>query len=256
MKEEEDLDIREVGSMLLEVAALLMSSGATTNRVRITVDRISEVFGFEAHMLITNRAITLTLTDEEREEDFHSLKRTSPHGVNFRIVSGISRMSWNVVKEKWTIEQINQELDRLTSLPHYPRLVVLSVVGVAGASFCRIFGGDFIEMVVTFVATFIGLFVRQEALKKEFNPYLCVFFASFTASLISGAFRKLGVGDSMEHAFTASVLFLIPGVPLINSFTDLIDGNILNGVVRGINGLMIAFGIALGLLLANIIYRF
>lgn len=233
-----------------------MSSGATTNRVRITVDRISEVFGFEAHMLITNRAITLTLTDEEREEDFHSLKRTSPHGVNFRIVSGISRMSWNVVKEKWTIEQINQELDRLTSLPHYPRLVVLSVVGVAGASFCRIFGGDFIEMVVTFVATFIGLFVRQEALKKEFNPYLCVFFASFTASLISGAFRKLGVGDSMEHAFTASVLFLIPGVPLINSFTDLIDGNILNGVVRGINGLMIAFGIALGLLLANIIYRF
>jgi uncharacterized membrane protein YjjP (DUF1212 family) len=256
VKEEEDLDIKEVGSMLLEVGALLMSSGATTNRVRITVDRISEAFGFEAHMLITNRAITLTLTDEEREEDFHSLKRTSPHGVNFRVVSGISRMSWNVVKEKWSIEQINQELDRLTSLPHYPRLVVLSAVGLAGASFCRIFGGNFIEMFVTFIATFMGLYVRQEALKKEFNPYLCVFFASFTASLISGAFRKLGVGDSMEHAFTASVLFLIPGVPLINSFTDLIDGNILNGVVRGINGLMIAFGIALGLLLANIIYRF
>jgi uncharacterized membrane protein YjjP (DUF1212 family) len=253
---EEDIDIKEIGSMLLETAALLMSSGATTNRVRITVNRISEAFGYSADMLITNRAITLTLNDEDKEEDFHSLKRTSPHGVNFRIVSGISRMSWKVVEEKWTIEQINNELKRLTSLPHYPRLLLLFVVAVAGASFCRIFGGGITEMFVTFLATFAGLFVRQESVKLEFNPYLCVFFASFTAAMIAGAFRKLGVGTCMEHSFTASVLFLIPGVPLINSFTDLMDGNILNGAVRGINGLMIAFGIALGLLGATIIYQF
>jgi uncharacterized membrane protein YjjP (DUF1212 family) len=83
-----------------------------------------------------------------------------------------------------------------------------------------------------------------------------VFFASFSASLISGLFRKLGIGNTMEHAFAASVLFLIPGVPLINSFSDLIEDNILNGIVRAINGLLIAFAIALGLLGAMIIYRF
>jgi len=242
--------------MLLEVGALLMSSGATTSRVRNTVHRISSAFGYNTDMLITNRAITLSINDENDQHLFNSLKRTSPHGVNFKIVSGISRMSWRVVKEGWTLEQINQELDRLTSLLHYPRLLVLSVVGLAGASFCRLFGGSFLEMAVTFLATFSGLFVRQFAVKKEFNPYLCVFFASFTASMISGLFRKLGVGETMEHAFTASVLFLIPGVPLINTFTDMLDGNILNGMVRGINGLLIAFAIALGLLGAMVIYRF
>lgn len=256
MKEAEEHNIKEIGDMLLEVGTLLMSSGATTVRVRNTVNRISNVFGYNSDMLITNRAITLTLSHEDKEELFHSLKRTSPHGVNFRLVSGISRMSWRVVEEKWNIDQINKELDRLTSLPHYPRLIVLSVVGLAGSSFCRIFGGGYDEMLVTFMATFIGLFVRQETLKKEFNPYLCVFFASFVASMISGLFRKLGIGETMEHAFTASVLFLVPGVPLINSFTDLIDGNILNGAVRGINGLMIAFAISLGLLGATVIYNF
>ena len=165
-------------------------------------------------------------------------------------------MSWRVVEENWTLAQINQELDRLTSLPHYPRLLILAVVSLAGASFCRLFGGDMLEMGVAFTASFVGLFIRQEAMKKEFNPYLCVFFAAFTASLISGFFRAIGLGITMEHAFTASVLFLIPGVPLINSFSDLIDGNILNGIVRGINGFMIAFAIALGLLGAMIIYRF
>ena len=242
--------------MLLEVGTLLMSSGATTGRVRNTVNRISEAFGYNTDMLVTNRAITISINDENDQHLFNSMKRTSPHGVNYKIVSGISRMSWRVVNEKWTLEQITKELERLTSLPHYPRLLILTLVSLAGASFCRLFGGGPIEMMVTFLATFVGLFVRQEAMKMEFNPYLCVFFASFTAALISGLFRKLGVGDTMEHAFTASVLFLIPGVPLINSFSDLIDGNILNGMVRGINGLMIAFSIALGLLGAMIIYRF
>jgi len=256
MKKEEIRDIKEIGSMLLEVGTLLMSSGATTGRVRNTVNRISEAFGYNTDMLVTNRAITISINDENDQHLFNSMKRTSPHGVNYKIVSGISRMSWRVVNEKWTLEQITKELERLTSLPHYPRLLILTLVSLAGASFCRLFGGGPIEMMVTFLATFVGLFVRQEAMKMEFNPYLCVFFASFTAALISGLFRKLGVGDTMEHAFTASVLFLIPGVPLINSFSDLIDGNILNGMVRGINGLMIAFSIALGLLGAMIIYRF
>jgi uncharacterized membrane protein YjjP (DUF1212 family) len=256
MKREKDHEINDIGAMLLEVGTLLMSSGATTGRVRYTVTRISEVFGYNAEMLITNRALTLSLGDENNQHFFNSLKRTSPHGVNYKVVSGISRMSWRIVEEKWTLEQINKELERLTSLPHYPRLLILTLVSLAGASFCRLFGGDFLEMGVAFIASFVGLFVRQEAMKMEFNPYLCVFFAAFTASLISGLFRVIGAGTSMEHAFTASVLFLIPGVPLINSFSDLIDGNILNGLVRGINGLMIAFSIALGLLGAMIIYRF
>lgn len=256
MNREDINDIKEVGAMLLEVGALLMSSGATTSRVRNTVNRISDAFGYNTDMLITNRAITLSINDENDQHLFNSLKRTSPHGVNFKVVSGISRMSWRVVNEHWTLEQINTELDRLTSLKHYPRLLILTLVGLAGASFCRLFGGDAVEMAVTFGATVAGLFVRQEATKMEFNPYLCVFFASFTASIISGLFRKLGMGETMEHAFTASVLFLIPGVPLINSITDLLDGNILNGMVRGINGLLIAFSISLGLLGAMVIYRF
>jgi len=254
MEQVDNKDIKELGNVLLDISSLLMSCGATTNRIRITTDRIAESFGFNADMLITNRALTLSLSSENNEQSFSSLKRTSPHGVNYKIVSGISRMSWRVVQEQWNIGQIKQELDRLTSLPTYPRILVLALVALSGAAFCRIFGGSAFEMIVTFIATFTGMFIRQESAKMEFNPYLCIFFASLTASLISGAFRKIGFVGNMEHAFTASVLFLVPGVPLINSFSDLIDGNILNGMVRGVNGIVISFAIALGLLVAIIIY--
>jgi uncharacterized membrane protein YjjP (DUF1212 family) len=246
--------VKAVEEMLLDVGTLLMSNGASTGRVRTTVNRIAEALGYDVELLITSRSLMLTVTEENGSDYTSSVRRTPPHGVNFKLVSGISRMSWRIIEDKLNLEQINEEITRLTSLPHYPRLVVLSLVALAGASFCRLFGGEGWELVVTFVASFFGLYIRQEAIKKRFNPYLAIVFASFSASMIAGLSIKLGIGDSPEHALATSVLFLIPGVPLINSLTDLIDGNTLNGIVRGINCFIMAFAIALGLMFAMQIY--
>jgi uncharacterized membrane protein YjjP (DUF1212 family) len=243
--------VKEAEAMLLNVGTLLMSSGASTGRVRTTVNRIADALGYNIELMITNRSLMLKVIDEDSDQFIASLKRTSPHGVNFRVVSGISRMSWRVVEDHWNIPQINAEIARLVALPHYPRLITLSAVALAGASFCALFGGKGYELLVAFIATFVGLFVRQEALKKRFNPYVSIIFAAFAASILSGLSVKLGIGSSPDLAFATSILFLVPGVPLINSFTDMIDGNILNGIVRGIHGLVIALAIALGLLCAK-----
>jgi uncharacterized membrane protein YjjP (DUF1212 family) len=252
----EHTDIKELGSALLEMAALLMVSGASTGRVRNTITRIAVSFNFQADMLISQRTMMLALCDGDNERFFNSLKRTPPHGVNFTILSEISKMSWQIAEEKWTISAINAEVKRIAATPHYPRWVVLSLVGLAGAAFCRLAGGAAFDMFMVFVGTFLGLFVRQRAHKMNFNPYMCVYFAALTSSLIAGIPAKFGTGTTHEHAFATSVLFLIPGVPLINSFSDMIDGNLQNGLIRGLNGFIISFTIALALLSSMFIYQF
>ena len=246
-------DTQSVGNILLEIGAVLMSSGASTNRTRVTLTRIARGLGYGIELLITQRALMLTIIEKDQQHLFSRLKRISPHGVNFRIVSGISHLSWNVMEQNWTVSQIVEELQRLKSLPHYPRLVVLCLVGLAGSAFCNIFGGGSTEMTIAFIASVVGLFVRQEAMKKKFNPYICVFFASFVASLIAGLAEYYHIGLQPDKAFATSVLFLVPGVPLINSVTDLLDGNIQNGIVRAISGLLIAFSIAIGLFAVKMI---
>lgn len=249
-------DAQSVGTILLEIGAMLMSSGASTNRTRVTMERIARGLGYGIELLITQRALMLTIIEKDQQHFFSRLKRISPHGVNFRIVSGISHLSWNVMEENWTIAQISDELQRLKSLPHYPRLVVLGLVGLAGSAFCNIFGGGYVEMTVAFVATVAGLFVRQEAMRTKFNPYLCVYFAAFTASFIAGLAEHFQIGAQPDKAFATSVLFLVPGIPLINSVTDLMEGNIQNGIVRAVNGLMVAFSIAMGLFSVKMILNF
>jgi uncharacterized membrane protein YjjP (DUF1212 family) len=253
---EETTRASEVGSVLLDIGAALMTSGASTHRTRLTLERLASGLGFKIELLITQRALMLTVIDKEQEHFFSRLKRTSPHRINFKIVSGISRMSWKVLDGDWTLKQVAVELRRLKKLPHYPRWIELSLVGLAGAAFCHIFGGGLIEMTVAFTATFAGLFIRHLAMKKKFNPYVSVYFAALMASLIAGLAEFYNLGSNPEAAFSTAVLFLVPGVPLINSVTDMMDGNIQNGIVRMVNGLIIAFAIAMGVFSVRILLNF
>lgn len=255
-KNNEHNEAHELGIALLDIAKLLMASGASTERLRNTIDRISNSFGYTTYMLLSQRTIIMSVYNEADRCVFNSTKRTEAHGVNFAVVSGISLMSWLVVDEKWTIEKIARDVARLRALPHYPRIVVLLLTALAGASFCRLATGNWQDMCVVFIGTMAGLFIRQEAIKKRFNPYVCVYFAALTSSLIAGSLVKFDPAVKHEFAFATSVLFLIPGVPLINAFSDMIDGNLQNGLIRGLNGFIISFAIALGLLTSMAIYRF
>lgn len=254
MNKNQNVHAKDLGEVLLDVAELLMTYGASSNRVRLTVSRISQSFGFLSDLLIVNTAITLFL-HKDNEEAYNSLRRTSQPMVNFRKVSGISRMSWKIVESSMTLEQIKAELNLIKELTHFNRFVVLILVSVAGASFCRIFDGSPTEMAVTFVATFLGLFVRQELVKQKLMLYVTIYIAAFVSSFTAGLAGVLFPGETMEHAFAASVLFLIPGVPLINSSSDLLDGNILTGLSRGINALIIGFAISVGILTTKLIFH-
>ena len=245
----------ELGEMLLEIGSLLMVSGANTERVKITITRIAGAFGCESDLMITNHALMLTLTYKDHIKTFTRVKWVPNMHLNFNLISEISKMSWSIVEEKWSVERINREMKLLNMSPLYPRFLVVFLVALAGASFCRLFGGELTEMILCFVGTFIGLFVRQETMKLKFNFYLCIFFAALTSSFLVGFYSFLNPDGEFIHALATSVLFLIPGVPMINSFSDMIDGNILNGTTRGVNVLVIAFAIPLGLMVSLLIFN-
>ena len=255
MEQHSITEANELGSLLLDVGVSLLSSGASCSRIRITLSRLATTYNYEAHISIAPKSVSLTLNDGNEQSVFNGMRSTPAQGVNFKTISGISRLSWKAIEENMSIQDVKNEYQQLLLLPHYPRIVILLFVSLAGSAFCFSFGGNPPEMVITFGATFCGLFVRQEAVKYKFNPYIAVFSGSLAASLFAGAFIRSGLTVNLEHAFATSVLFLIPGVPLINCYTDLIDGNILNGIVRGVNALMFSLAIALGLMAAMLLFH-
>lgn len=255
MKADVITESKEVGALLLDIGISLLNSGASCSRIRITMTRFALTYQYVPHIAIGPKSVSLTLNDKNGITIFNGIRSTPVQGVDFKIISGISRLSWAATKEKLSVEELKSEFYKLNVSIHYPRIIILCFVSLAGAAFCYTFGGTRIEMLITFGATFSGLFVKQQLVKYSFNPYICTYLAAVVASLFIATFRMAGLTITLENAFSTCVLFLIPGVPLINSFTDLIDGNILNGMIRGMNALLHALAIAFGLSTTIIIYN-
>ena len=124
---------------------------------------------------------------------------------------------------------------------------MLVLVSFANAAFCRLFQGDYISMAIVFFATLDGFCIRQLLTERGWNHYAVFIISAFVASIIGSTGYVFGWGKTPDMAIGTSVLYLVPGVPLINGIMDIIDGHVLAGTSRLINAALLIICIAMGL---------
>lgn len=82
--------------------------------------------------------------------------------------------------------------------------------------------------------------------------------AACTSSIIACSGFLFNWTDTHDIALGTSVLYLVPGIPYINSVSDLIHGHLLCCISRFIHASMLTaclgIGLSLGILIMNISY--
>lgn len=243
---------RRCSKMLLDIAVLLMSSGAHTERVNRNISRLSESLGFHTELLFSLSGITLTSSVPGKPgPHYTSFRRIGAYGVHMGVVSAISRLSWKAAEGKAGFADIRQEVERIKALPHYPKPLLLLMITLAGMAFCRVAGGELYPVILAGLATGCGFLTRNALLHRGYNLAMSICVAAFIASSLSGLGIVWNLGESPEIAVATSVLFLIPGVPMINSIIDLMHGHIVVGHGRAVQGVVISFSIAMGIVLSS-----
>lgn len=246
-----------VADLLQDIGTTLLVSGAHCGRVHRNVERVATQWGYQAELFMSFTGLIVSITNI-RNPDLHITRfRHCPlPAVHFGVVTEISLLTWKVLEDGLPIEAVEQRMIEIKSLPHHPRWLILLGIGSACACLCLLAGGDLADAGIAFIAAFSGLFTRQEVLKHRFNPMIAFIAASFTTTLIAGADTIYHIGLSPEKTLATSVLYLIPGVPMINCVIDLIEGYIPTAIARGVFGgfilLCIAVGMSLAILLLGI----
>lgn len=243
--------------LLLEIAEMLLGSGADTNSVQIYLDRFANAVGCNLEMSATHWAVMLTIVSKEDSQATYSkVKKIKSHGTNFNIISEFSIKSREIEKCGICYNDLREFTTNLKEKKHNYHIVsILLLVGFASAGFAYLFGGDFYNMLVTFVASAVGQQVKFLAHKKGINPYFCVGYAAFTSCIIAMFGMLYNIGARPDLAVATCVLYLIPGSVFVASFTDFIEGRVVNGLVRLTHALIMAFAIAAAMFLAMYIFQ-
>jgi uncharacterized membrane protein YjjP (DUF1212 family) len=243
MSDIEDKSLEDATVFISEYIATLMGSGVHTSRVVRNSKRMSESLGIEMHISVFHQTVILNMHKEGRQCSKIVEVPTLP--VNFRFNSELSGLSWEAYDKRLPLYAIKEKYEKIISEPPLNHNIVMLMAASANASFCRLFGGDWLSTLIVFCAAIIGFQVRWMMNRHHANFHLNILFSAFTVSIIASS--SLLFETTADIAITTSVLYLIPGVPLINGVIDVVEGYILCGFARLTKAMLIIFCIAMGL---------
>lgn len=244
--EQKGNNIKEVGDFLAKYAGHMMGSGVHTSRVVRCTKRIGESLGYKVRLNVFQKSLVIYLAGNDLSEtSFTSVVDIPALPISFEHNSLLSALSWRAYDNHLSLDEITSQYDRIVEKYSVTPNSILLFASVANAAFCRIFEGDIYAVLIVFVATLVGFFVRQRLMARKLNHYVVFIICSFIASMIASS--AMYFSQTKDIAVATSVLFLIPGVPLINGVIDVLEGYALSGVSRLIQAFLLVFCLAFGL---------
>ena len=266
--------LRRKLDLLLRTGKILVESSADTSRIMRNMKRTAMYLGLpedDLHIHITYNMLMVNLSDEEHS--FSKFQRCDKHGINMEAISAVSRLSWRAISKDYSLEQYETALEEISSRKrNYTPWMVAVGAGFACGGFCIQFGCDWPAFFYASLAAILGFRLRSVLNEIGSNGYANIAFAAFFSTLLAflTAFISMPVVESLLpawlipfthfatpwHPLMACALFIVPGVPLINFVSDMLDNNIEVGIVRAVNTLLMvaamAFGIALAIKICGI----
>jgi len=216
----------------------MLENGANTARAEEAIHKLGTALGADwMEVYVTPTGIIATAVSHE--ESRTRMQRSVKSAVQLSKVQRVLNLVQRVKLGDITYQDVRDELDSIDSMrPVYSTGLTVLAVGVACAAFCFLFGGSTREAGVVLGVAGLAQLLRHlllhtTSLGRFLTTTVVAAFASFAATAVSA-----WAGCS-QVTVAASLLLLVPGVPLVSSTADLFRGDTLAGIARAVNAFLI-----------------
>jgi len=249
-------ELNRMAKVLLKAARILMENGAESRRVFETVREMARALGLpQTDVLLTHRSVIITVA--AGDEAVTRIVRVGTLGVNMEKISEMSGVFRQLSAGEMTPDALEEALDALARREEpYPNWLRMIMAALACGGFCVISGGDARAFGSCALAALAGLLLRRAMMLAHFQPLLCVFSAAFLSASLATLFTRFTGSAAPSAGVAASVLYLVPGVPMINAVADLVKGHLMTGLARAMTVVLTAGFVASGLVLAMKLWEF
>ena len=254
MNKSNDINVmRGIASFLAEYAALLLGCGSTCIRIEKNTKRIAEAFEVNLDIFIMPAHVSVSVWSSDRKGAVMAQRKTASCGISFDLNTRLSQLSWEIADYNLDLPTAVAHFESIKATKPTGKWEVLILTSLANSAFCRLFGGDWFAMLIVLVSTLAGYRLKQIMLEDGCDIRLTFLCASFFSASISAGGHIFNIGTTPELAIGTSVLYLIPGVPYINSVSDMIYRHYLCAFSRFLDAAVLTACLSAGLCVGMLI---
>ncbi len=233
-------------SAIMDIGELLLTHGAEVNRVEDTISRLCRAYGFIRSDVFT---ITSSIVASARMPDGQTItqtRRIRERDTDLGKVELVNGLSRRVCAAPLPLEALQEEIRRIQEMKKGSDGLKLAMYMMISASLSVFFGGfwmDGLAAALSGMVLFGALWVSSLLkLNSILQTMLCSAFTALTVS----ALVRAGIGVQPDKIMIGNIMLVIPGIQLTNSLRDMINGDMISGLLNMSEALLKAVSVAMG----------
>ena len=244
------MDQQQILSCALDIGEQMLISGAEVSRVELAVRMICTAYGCSrADIFIITSSMILTI---ENPDGAHATqtRRLTGTATDLTKLHKLNALSRQICAETPCYTDVQAQLKQICKETAYPLWLQVLASGLIAFAFTVFFGGCWLD---GGVAALLGMGLRlltQLLQKTAANQIIVNVIASFALSVGAILLVRCGIGQDANKILIGNIMLLIPGIALTNSLRDMISGDIMTGILRFLDAVLVAAAIAAGYILA------
>jgi len=249
MKKADNESLEKISRIALKIAKILYENGASAERIINSVELFMHRHS-DKNMQCTAFSRSMQLTVETGDHVQTRMVRTAMPKINMQLLGDVSRFLRRR-RDDMSLDEIDHQLDELSQRPPpftFLTTVIMTALGCAAFSF--LFGGTYTCFVATFGATSFTFLIRRALSKYRLNPLLIIFLLCVSGPFCAGLLSQGISGRNDGLAMISCILFLVPGVLMINAVEDMLKSHVVLGTARFVFSLWVVIAAAMGMSVA------
>ena len=236
---------------LLRYGGLMLSAGETAFRVRRSMGAIACGLGFES-LSVQLGARNLVASGRREGETATLVRDVEIPSVNTERIGALEALARTVPLDMNSRELARKLATIESAPPRYSIAQISMAVGAACAAFAFLNGEPWVEVAACSIGGVVGQGLKAFLIHRRFNQYavtaLCALVASALYCMAAGLAHGAGFSLSRSSVgLVSSVLFLIPGFPLVTALLDQLQHETAAALSRLAHAMMFVLTAAVGL---------
>ncbi len=237
-------------SCALDIGEQMLISGAEISRVETSIQLICAAYGCQRTDVFTiTSSIVVSIVSEDGKHLSQS-RRITGGRTDLTKLDKLNSLSRQICADTPDYEYVEEKLCTICSAKGYPLWLEALGSALIAFAFAVFFGGSYIDGAVASVLGFGLRYATYLLQKAGMNQIFVNVVASFALSVGAIALVRAGLGQDVNKILIGNIMLLIPGIALTNSLRDMISGDIMSGLLRFLDALLVAAAIAAGYILA------
>ena len=245
-----EMDINKILKTAKLISQVMLENGAETYRVEDTIMRICQSFSFtEVEAIVIPTGVFISVSLDGVSNNHTVIKRVKKRTVDLSKVNSANTISRQITSGTINLDLAILQLENMLAASPEKRVFPTLAAGLSAGFFTLLFGGGLFDFSI---ASFSGAIVQLAAffLKREdmFHFIISLTGGIITALIAIAATQIFSTGN-LELIISGGIMPLLPGLAMTNAIRDSMRGDLVSGVARGTEALIVAVALAVGVMI-------